>query len=161
MSIFSKIFGKGNSEMDPFPTRPLKLSFEISPENGEKFAKQFADTFKLAEGIQLDYSPDSIKLIDNFLQSQKDEGLKVNEIAERIFLTGCYVGQVIVNNINSSKWINVEDANLPEGISMSAILINIGTTVWDPISKAYKRFYNGRVDNLDSLYAVISNESIK
>ena len=158
MSLFSKLFGQGSKkEESPFPSRPLKLVYEIIPENGEKFAKQFSEIFKKVEGIELDYSPASIALVDNMLETRRGEGLSVDDFAETIFTAGCYVGQVIVNN-NPSKWIREEDANLPEGIRMSAIIIKIGNTVYDPVSKAYKRFFNGSIDNLDSFYAVFTQD---
>jgi len=159
MSLFSKLFGHGSKKAEsPFPTRPLNLVYEIIPENGQKFAKQFSEIFQKVEGIELDYSPASISLVDNMLQTRRSEGLSVDQFAETIFTAGCYVGQVIVNN-NPSKWIREEDANLPEGISMSSIVIKIGDTVCDPIAKAYKFFFNGSIDSLEYFYFVFTKDA--
>jgi hypothetical protein len=158
MSLFGKFFSRNNQKQNgnPFPTRPLKLQHTISPENGERFARQFYEAVKNIEKIELDYSPSSIEFVDNFLQRFKDKGLTVDQFAETIFTAGCYVGQVFVTN-NSAYWIRKEDGLLPNGIQMSEIIVKVDEkTVCDPISKSFKRFYYGDIDNLAYFYSVFT-----
>ena len=159
MSFFKKVFrSKPNAETSPFPTRTLNLQFTIDPENGGNFANQYVSAVKTQDKIELDYTADSIDYVDKFLQRFRNEGLTVNDFAETIFVCGCYVGEVMATN-NFGKWIKQEDANLPEGITMASIVIRLlDGTVCDPISKAFKRFHNGEVDNVAHFYQVFTTK---
>lgn len=138
------------------PTRPLKFQFEINPANGPRFAQQFATATKKIENRSLDYSVDSLAFVDHFLQRVSDEGLTVNDFAETIFVAGCYVGQVMINN-NSGVWVRQEEVVLPEGVTMMPIVVRLPNgTIADPIAKAFKRFYHGEMDNLQYFYHVFT-----
>ena len=67
---------------------------------------------KRNDGIELDYSVNSIDFVDKFLQKFSDEGMSVNDFAETIFVAGSYVGQVMINN-NNGQWIEQDKASLP------------------------------------------------
>ena len=92
MGFFNKLFKgigkKSKADNGPMPTRALNLAFDVSPENGEKFAEQFVDVVRRNEKINLDYSIGTLDFVDKFLQRFSDEGLDVNDFAETIFVAG-------------------------------------------------------------------------
>ena len=160
MSIFKRLFGKKTERPQdgPMPTRPLNLQHAILPEHGEKFAAQFVASIKSIDNIDLDYSPKSVALVDEFLQRFTDEGLSVNDFAETIFVAGCYVGEVMVRNANG-KWISNNEMDLPPAISPMPIVIKFSDSEFaDPITKAYKRFYFGESDKIEYFYHSFTDE---
>ena len=164
MSFLKKLFGgqdkKSKPDNGPMPTRALNLAFTAVPDNGEKFAQQFADAVKKNENVELDYSVDTLGFVDKFLQRFSDEGLTVNDFAETIFVAGSYVGQVMIRN-NNGIWIRQEEANLPAGISMMPIVVKLPNgNITDPIAKAFKRFHYGEIDNIIYFYQVFTSDKV-
>jgi hypothetical protein len=161
MGIFDKLFGgKKKDDTGLMPTRGLNLQYTPTPDNGLNFAKQFQDAVKANEGIDLDFSVETLVFTDKFLQSFREKALLVNDFAETIFVVGCYVGQVMVHN-KGGKWIKEEDANLPKGVTMMPIVIQLPNgTITDPIAKSFKRFYNGEIDNISYYYQVFTTDKI-
>lgn len=160
MSFFKKLFGgqvkKPNPDNGPMPTRGLNLQFKPTPDNGLRFAQQFADAVKNNDNIVLDYSVEILNYIDKFLQRFRDEGLTVNDFAETIFVAGSYVGQVMINN-NNGIWIGQEEVNLPDRVNMMPIVVKLQNgNIADPIAKAFKRFHYGDIENINYFYQVFT-----
>ena len=156
MGLFNKLFSaRARKEDGPFPTRNLKFKFEPIASNGDKFAKLFVDSVKSLDNMELDYSVASIKLVDDFLQSVRDEGLKVNDFAETIFAAGCYVGQVMVVNAGGT-WVNASEPEFKDIFDGLPFVLRLGNGwVANILDKAYKRFYNGPEDDLVLFYEVL------
>lgn len=161
MGLFNKLFGnKKKDETGPMPTRNLNFQFSPIPENGLTFAEQFRSAVKAIDNIDLNFSIETLKFTDNFLQRFRDEGLTVNDFAETIFVAGCYIGQVMVHN-NGGVWIKQEEANLPSGMTMMPIVMKLPNgTITDPIAKSFKRFYNGEEDSIPFYYHVLTAEKL-
>lgn len=161
MGLFNKLFGgKKRDDSGPMPNRNLNLQFDMTPDNGLNFAEQFREAVQSNENLDLDFSVDTLNFTDNFLQRFRDEGLTVNDFAETIFCAGCYIGQVMVHN-NGGKWIKQEDANLPDGVKMMPLVIQLPNgTITDPIAKAFKRFYNGAGDGIPYYYQVFTSDKL-
>lgn len=164
MSFLKKLFGgqdkKSKPDNGPIPTRELNLAFPPTPDNGEKFAQQFAGAVKRNENVDLDYSVGTLEFVDKFLQRFSDEGLSVNDFAETIFVAGSYIGQVMIKN-NNGIWIRQEEANLPEGITMMPIVVKLPNGhITDPIAKAFKRFHYGATDNIQYFYQVFTSDKV-
>ena len=160
MGFFKSLFGSGGKKFNPdegaMPSRQLNLPYAASASNGHLFAQKFVDAVKKNDGIELDYSVNSITFVDKFLQKFSDEGLSVNDFAETIFVAGSYVGQVMIAN-NNGQWIEQDKANLPNGISMMPIVVQLQNgTIADPIAKAFKRFHLGASDDLSYFYHVFT-----
>jgi hypothetical protein len=59
---------------------------------------------------------------------------------------------------NSGLWINQEDAGLPDGVSMTPIVVKLSNgSICDPITKAFKRFHNGDVDSVNYFYQIFTS----
>ena len=162
MSLFKKLFGRQEEKPNPdngaTPTRPLNLQFSPTPDNAQKLAQLFVGAVMKNEKKELDYSIDTLDFVDIFLQKFSDQGLKVNDFAETIFVAGTYIGQVIVHN-NSGVWIRQEDADFPNEITMMPIVVKLPNgNVCDPIAKAFKRFHYGNIDNVKYFYQVFTSD---
>lgn len=161
MGIFKKLFAAKKKDSGPIPTRDLMLQFSIKAENGGAFANQFKDMIKKKQSIDLEYTIDSLTFVDNFLQKFKDDGTTVDEFAEVIFVAGCYVGQTIIMNCES-EWVDRDEANLPENIGMSSMLVRAPNgAICDPVGKTFKRFYYGESESVVYLYHVFAAEALK
>jgi hypothetical protein len=161
MGLFNKLFGgKKKDDTGPMPTRALNFQFAPTPENGLNFAEQFRGAVKANQSIALDFSVETLKFTDSFLQGFRDEGLTVNDFAETIFVAGCYVGQVMVYN-NGGEWIKQEDANLPDSVTMMPIVIKLPNgSITDPIAKSFKRFYNGDTDSISYYHHAFTSNKL-
>jgi hypothetical protein len=162
MSFFKKLFGgqgkKPNPDNGPMPTRRLNFQFTPTPDNGQNFAEQFVSAVKNNDKIELDYSVDTLKFVDKFLQRFSDEGLTVNDFAETIFVAGSYVGQVMINN-NNGVWISQDEVKLSDGVSMMPIVVKLTNgNIADPIAKAFKRFHYGDTENVEYFYQVFTTD---
>lgn len=141
------------------PQRPLRLPFAPLPENGSLLAGVFADAVLKNDRTQLDYSVESLGFAEQFLERFRREGLSVNDFAETIFVAGCYIGQVMVQQAGGT-WIRQEEAGLPEGVTMMPIVVKLqGNTVADPVAKAFKRFHYGQGDSILYFYKVFTAEA--
>ncbi len=151
-----KLFGRKKSQPDSlFPSRALTLKIAPIPENGKALSDQFINIFNQAEGVALDNSVESLTRIDEFL-IQCNKRYQVDDMAETIFLAGCYAGQVMVAHAGG-KWMDIKDTNLPERINMSPLVMQLPNgNICDPISKAFKCFAHGERDSLSYFYRVFT-----
>ncbi|GAA4930343.1 hypothetical protein [Mucilaginibacter defluvii] len=111
---------------------------------------------------KLDYSVDSIKLIDTLIDEQfiegipKKNGLFSNNLGGKIFALGSYVGETIIKNTPSTTWIT-DDSDEKGEVSIGLLSDN-GLISW-PVVKVIKRIKNGQEDNLYSYVHIIVNET--
>lgn len=161
MSFLKNLFGKQDNKKpggNPMSTRSINLQFSPTPDNGHRLAQQFVDAVKSNDKIDLDYSIATLGFVDKFLQRFSDEGLTVNDFAETIFVAGAYVGEVMIRN-NNGNWLRQEEANLPNGITMTPIVVKLPNgNITDPIAKAFKRFHYGDTDNIQYFYHVFTTD---
>ena len=80
----------------------LRLRYPATPKNAHDHAelavKVAADQFD----TQLDYSPESLETLDVQIESLRDQGLDGEAAAEVLFVFGCYVGEVMVRNLQGT-----------------------------------------------------------
>jgi hypothetical protein len=163
MKLFKNLFSrlKGENNIAFLPTIGLNLEYYPTPENASKLADIFVSSALSIDKISLDYSIDSLKYVDNFLQRFSNEGLSVNNFGKAIFRSGCYVGEVMVRNRNGI-WVDQKEIPLPPEISTQPIIIKLSTTQFcDPITKAFKRFYFGESDSIQYFYEIFTNRDTR
>tara|TARA_R110000850_G_scaffold274404_2_gene411856 strand:+ start:354 stop:920 length:567 start_codon:yes stop_codon:yes gene_type:complete len=132
----------------------LNLQHPPEPAYAEKHAEIAINVVKNVENIELDYSPESLKVIDRIIQGFHEEGLTEEQMAETIFTFGCYAGEVFVRNRNA-KWVTPEDVMPPNVANLFRFMVIQlpDGKVWNPIDKAFKELENGAEDSLEFLYA--------
>lgn len=156
MKFFGRLINMFNRE-DPFPKRQLRLQYPPSPQVMHLFAQQYVDVVRQNDRFQLDYSVASIKFVDAFLQRFRDAGITAHNFAETIFVAGAYVGQVMVQHAGG-QWVSSQEAGPTVAGNMMTVVIKLpNDTYTDPISKAFKRFHNGKSDELQYFYQVMTD----
>ncbi|MEC5145247.1 hypothetical protein [Chitinophaga sp. 212800010-3] len=104
---------------------------------------------------ELDYSVESVKLIDDFLDHEIKHGqpipggLFTNQFGYKCFAIGAYIGEVVIRNSKAAKW-QVDDKDKDGEINISIISAN-NIVIW-PVQRVIKRIQNG---GEDELYAYI------
>jgi hypothetical protein len=133
----------------------LKLQYPPTPEFAQKHAETAVSAVKNIEHVSLDYSPESLKIIDGVIQGFRRDGVKEDQVAETLFSFGCYAGEVLVRN-QKGIWANPKDvmpANIAQHFPFMVVKLANGH-IWSPISKAFSEMENGQEDSLEYLYQV-------
>ena len=82
----------------------IRLRYPASPENARDHAQIAVDLAREEYDAELDFSPGSLELVDSFIESLREEGLDGEGAAERLFVFGCYLGEVMVRHLGGS-WV--------------------------------------------------------
>jgi len=102
-------------------------------------------------GINLDYSIDSLKLIENLLSEQfesgqpKKGGLFESEVGGKLFAIGAYLGEVIIRNSKNVHW-KPDPKDLDNDFTVMIESLD-GAIIW-PQQKLFKRINDGDGDNI-------------
>jgi hypothetical protein len=123
-------------------------------------ARTFHDAAQGVDGVELDYSVESLGWVDGFLQVHHDAGRTADDFAESVFTAGCYVGEVMCRHAGG-RWVD-RDTLDPRGagrLNMPILVALPGETVANPVGKVFKRFEGDSGDNLLYFYRVMTRES--
>jgi len=117
--------------------------------DAKKSAKWIAQALN-SSNYKADFSIESLKEIDRFFDDQSEngqprpDGLLSEQLGNRIFSLGAYVGEVLRRKYGG-KWIgNDNDPNAEINLELR---LKGGVGIW-PIQKVIKRLKNGSEDNL-------------
>lgn len=116
---------------------------KIQPENIKEIAESFAKSFNEHFGITLDFSPNSLKLLDQTIDHYFDPK---TILPTTILDIGFYIGEVIRRNLGGT-W-EMENNNPVT----AKIIFESGRMEVYPIGKAKKRVDNGKEDSLSFYY---------
>lgn len=129
----------------------LRLGYAPIPANAHLFAGDVVAKMVTPEGTPLDYSPESLAVIDEVIESFRQEGLTVEEMASTLFYYGCYVGEVFVRS-GHGTWISKEGTGMQD-LAVSPIILEQGPGNFaNPVGKVFKRMENGEIDSLPFFY---------
>ena len=123
-----------------------------SPLNARQLAELAVNITRNVVGIELDFSPASLKHVDELISDFRKEGLNGNTMNETICLFGCYLGEVIIQN-HGGQWKLAGDTafrNLAPGELL--VLETPNKAVWNPIGKSFKLLENGMEDSVALFY---------
>ncbi len=125
------------------------------------------------ENKKLDYSYDSLKIVDQYLQEVRKT--RLDQLSDEQYLrivvrTGAYVGETIRRNDKSKQWnwVDFENAqkinpqffnDSDKSLSYAAVLTD-GQQFTFPLNKVMKFLNNGEEDSLYS-YAILSSQLAK
>lgn len=136
--------------------RTLKLHHPPDAEHAPAHAQVFVDTVREVDMIDLDYSIDSLKFLDAF---GDDLGREVgsDEMAETFFTAGCYLGEVLVRNLDC-RWVDFDEKarnvlGMPFGVQAP------GGALWNPIGKVFKLVDNGLEDSVSYFASVVAAQN--
>lgn len=114
---------------------------------------QIAKDYAAAAGKNLDYSPESIAILEEILQNHYEEAM-VDQITDGYLwnisvIYGVYLGETLLRNAISElgyHWV-LDDENVPS-------LVKDEKNTMSPVTKTYKRLKNGPEDNVQSFYDI-------
>jgi hypothetical protein len=130
----------------------LELRYPASPENAFEHAQLAVEATWEEFGDHLDYSPGSLESVDAQIESFREGGLTGEDVAEALFVLGCYVGEVMVRSL-SGRWVSTARSPLASISPWPMVVILPGGSAWDPIGKAFKRLELGDSEYLPAFYA--------
>lgn len=129
----------------------LRLHRPPTATNAPLFA---ADTVVAAEeisGVRLDYSVDSLEAVDAIIGQMRGDGCTSSQIAETLFVFGCYVGEVFVRQANG-QWRDAAGSPM-DGRTRFPMVVELPDGAYcNPIGKVFKRLDNGEADNLPQFF---------
>jgi len=129
----------------------LYLKFPPDLKYANQHAEYAVQAAKQVTGVDLNYTPESIKEVDEIVEQIRKEGMRLEEIADILFGFGCYVGEVFVRN-NNAKWVKTEKTPMRKFAGAPMIIELRKDSLCNPIDKVFKRFENGETDNLSYFY---------
>lgn len=106
-----------------------------------------------SSGYKADYTIESMKEIDRFIDEQSGEnGIISRGRGKILFSLGCYVGETVIR-LYGGKWHT--DDNDPEGEINASVELDNGTVIF-PIQRVIKRYQNGSEDGIYAYVYVLS-----
>jgi hypothetical protein len=127
----------------------LELRFPASPENAADHAQLAVEVAREEYEEPLDFSPGSLEDVDQHIESLREQGMGGEDVAELLFVFGCYIGEVIVRELGG-QWAATLRAISPWPM---VVVLRDGST-WDPIGKAYLRLELGDTEYLPAYYTL-------
>lgn len=114
---------------------------------------EFTPYSNLIKTKKLDFSLESLKEVDKYLNEVRKKKLTEDEIKKIVLRCGTYLGEVIIRSRPKNfKWITRDEAKLPDFIAKDLttafVLLNKSTEMLFPLAKAYKFIENGKDDSL-------------
>lgn len=130
----------------------IKLRYPASPENARDHAQIAVLLAREEYESELDFSPQSLEMVDAHIDSLREEGLDGEGAAEALFVLGCYMGEVMIRHLAGS-WVATTRSPL-RGVSPWPMVVALADgSAWDPIGKAYKRLELGDAEYLPAFFA--------
>jgi hypothetical protein len=100
--------------------------------------------------VELDYSVESLKEVDQIIEGFREEGVEPKDVACTLFQFGCYVGEVFVRHAKG-RWRGTRKSEMDIiGFPLVVDLPNKVTA--NPIGKVFKRMEYGMEDFLPYFY---------
>lgn len=136
----------------------LKLKYEPTPENAARFADDIVQVARDVSGAELDYSVNSLSLVDEIIDGFAQDGCQVDDVKETLFEFGCYVGEVFVRNA-AGRWRAPLPGVESEVFGFPLVVELAPDNVCNPIGKVFKRLDLGESENLPYFYSVFAHSA--
>lgn len=130
----------------------LELRYPASPENALDHAQLAVEAAYEDAELSLDYSPASLEDVDQQIEALREEGHTSEDVAEALFVMGCYVGEVIRRSCGG-RWVPTARSPLADVSPWPMVIVLPGGSAWDPIGKVYKRLELGDGEYLPAFHA--------
>lgn len=121
-------------------------------------ARKFVEVAR-AQGFPgvLDYSAQSIAVLDQIVGGFHDGGDPVDQMGGTILVASCYLGEVM-RKTAGAEWIDGATADVPDEMRFS-FMMTLGETTLVPYAKVAKRLENGPEDDLVFYYQVLLQQA--
>src|SRR5690242_15429273 len=137
----------------------LNLQYPPTPDAAPKHAESCVSAVKNVDNIDLDYSVESLRVLDRLIEQFRADGTTSEQIGETLYAFGCYVGEVVVRNAGG-RW--VDSSHMPLAGPGGFPLVQHGEqSVCNPIGKVFKRLEEGSEHDLPYFYRVVTAPSAR
>ena len=134
----------------------LQLRYPATPENARDHAQLAVELAWVEFGLDLDYTPGSLEAVDAQIDTMREDGLTGEDVAEALFVLGCYVGEVMARALGG-RWVPTARSPLA-AISPWPMVVVVGQgSAWDPIGKVYKRLELGDSEYVPAFFAAAAS----
>jgi hypothetical protein len=130
----------------------LQLRYPASPANALDHAQLAVEAAWEESELLLDYSPGSLEDVDAQIEALREEGQTSEDVAEALFVIGCYVGEVIRRSCGG-RWVVTARSPLHDVSPWPMVVVLPGGSAWDAIGKAYKRLELGDSEYIPAFFA--------
>jgi hypothetical protein len=130
----------------------LELRYPATVENAAEHARLAARLMAEHHDVALDFGESSLDDIDAEIESLREQGWTGENVAEVLFVLGCYVGEVMVRLLGG-RWIPTDRSPLRGVCAWPMVVVLPGGSTWDAIGKAYARLELGDSECLSSFFA--------
>jgi hypothetical protein len=131
----------------------LRLKFPPEPEYAPYLADVIVGTAKRVSSLNLDYSPATLRIVDQELSEFESQGVSAEDIAETLFYFGCYVGEVFVRNLGA-QWVRTAESPMAGLTPWPIVVVMPNGDHWNPIGKVFRRLSDGQGESVSYLYDI-------
>jgi hypothetical protein len=129
----------------------IRLRYPASPENARDHAAIAVRVAREDWEARLDYTRLSLDTLDAEIDSLREDGLDGEDVAETLFVFGCYLGEVLVRQLGG-EWVATARSAL-RGVSPWPMVVQMPDgSCWDAIGKAYRRLELGDSEFLPAFF---------
>jgi hypothetical protein len=151
MNVFGKLFSRKQPQALEF-----RLNYEPTPENAPRFAEDMVQATKKIDGRDLDYTPDSLPILDEVLDGFSVDGIV--KMRETLFGFGCYLGEVFVRHAGG-QWRLVGETPLAKVESLPLVVELPNGTVVNPLGKVFKRVELGPAEDVSYFFDAFASHT--
>lgn len=152
MDIFNKMFGRNNniSEIDKINNDVAQMASDLVVHINKILPPE----------VNLDYSKNSIQIVDLLIEKLRNEGNDERAAENEIMALGAYVGEVIKKNYGG-KWTKPELAGFPkDGATYSVVFQLPNGAGINPLGRVLKYFRHGSQYSLDIFYDMVKTQTL-
>jgi hypothetical protein len=127
-----------------------QLRYAPVAENGPRFAADIVSIVREGSGIRLDYSAESLRLVDDVIEGIRQEEPPQDAVVETLVGFGTYVGEVLVRQAGGI-WVDF-DQSYRETFGHTFGVCTPDGRMWDPVGRVFRRYMKGPGDSLYLLF---------
>lgn len=117
----------------------VHLNPPLEPGNAPRHAATIVATAADISGAELDYSPESIVLVEDIVDGFREEGVNGEDMAESLVAFGCYVGEILARHAGGS-WRNTSAVHVT---GLPVVIELPDARQCDPIDWVFRRLRFG------------------
>jgi hypothetical protein len=131
-----------------------QLRYAPVAENGPRFAADIVSIVREGSGVRLDYSAQSLWVLDDVIEGIRQEAPPHEAVVETLVGFGTYVGEVLVRE-TGGVWEDF-DASYGDTHGHTFGVRTSDGRMWDPVARVFRRYVNGPGDSLYQVFQEVA-----
>lgn len=127
-----------------------QLRYSPVAQNAPRFAADIVAITREGSRIRLDYTADSLLVVDGVIESIRLESPPTDAVAETLVGFGTYVGEVLVRRAGA-EWVDFDESYRMVFGNSFGVRTPDGR-MWDPVGRVFRRYAKGPRDSVYLLY---------